>query len=250
MEFNFKRLLFLFKKDLRYLIVPTFLITGLILAIILGLQLLGLLDSQGPVNIDFFSNFLVFAFISLSIIGSISWEEINKRNKRIDYLLLPASSLEKTLSKFISVVIVYPLMVILLFAALVPILQSLANLFYDGTITFNRAIDDKIILLNAGMIVVSFFAYGSIRFNNSSYVKIILWGLAIIGIFALISFLFAIALYPDLRAEVFGYESTLQRNMNVDTGNHWIISLAKKLYYAVPLIFWTMSYYSLKEKEA
>ena len=70
------------------------------------------------------------------------------------------------------------------------------------------------------------------------------------GVFALISFIMALTLYPDLRAEVFGFESTIQRSMNVDPGEHWIPQLAIKLYYIVPLIFWTMSYYTLKEKEA
>lgn len=250
MEFNFQRLLFLFKKDFRHLVLPTFLTTSLIFIVILGFNVLGLLDSHGPQNLDIFGSFLFFVYISLAIIGSITWEEINKRNKRIDYLVLPASTMEKTASKFISIMIVYPLLMVLLYMVLAPLVNGIAGVLYDGPIIFNYNADNKVILANAGLIITSFFAYGSIKFNTGSFIKIILWGLAVMGVFALISFIMALTLYPDLRAEVFGFESTIQRSMNVDPGEHWIPQLAIKLYYIVPLIFWTMSYYTLKEKEA
>lgn len=250
MEFNLQRLLFLFKKDLRNLVLPTFLTTTVIFVVILGFNVFGLLDSRGPANLDIFGSFLFFFYISLAIVGSISWEEINKRNKRIDYLVLPASTLEKTASKFLSVMLVYPLLMILLYIVLAPLVNSVAGVLYDGPITFNYNADSKLILANAGLIIVSFFSYGSIKFNTGSFIKIILWGLAMLGIFALISFIIALTLYPDLRAEVFGYETDLKRSMNIDPGDHWIPQLGQKLYYIVPLIFWTMSFYTLKEKEA
>ncbi len=250
MEFNLGRVLFLFKKDLRQLVLPTFLTTTVIFIVILGFNVFGLLDSHAPANLDIFGNFLAFFYISLAIIGSLSWEEINKRNKRIDYLVLPASSLEKTTSKFVSVMLVYPALMILVYIVLAPLVNSIAGLLYDGPITFNYNADSKLLLLNAGLIITSFFAYGSIKFNTSSFIKIILWGLGLFGIFALVSFVMALTLYPDLRAEVFGYDSTITRSFNIDPEDHWVPKLAMKLYYIVPLIFWTMSFYTLKEKEA
>ena len=251
MEFNIQRLWFLLKKDLRLLVVPTFLITSVIYFVISSINLLTLIGAHGPQNLDLFKNFLIFAYICAAIIGAISFEEIKKRNTRVEYLTLPASAFEKLSSKFISTMIIYPLLIVILYIIGANLINGVANLIYPDDIIFRPNPDHKWTLYTIGAIITSFFAYGSIKFNTGSFIKIILWLIAFALIFAFINFLFSIAMFPEFRNELFGMGQA-QNNMHMEANpaDHWVISFTKKAFYALPLLFWVMSYFTLKEKEA
>lgn len=252
MEFNINRLRLLVSKDFRESLLKALAIISLIFFIIVTLNIVPSWFSESSYgNFEMFPAFLLTAFIGCAILGSTAFEEINKRPKRIEFINLPSSALEKTLSKFITVAIVYPVAMIIMYylaSGYANILNSIGgeNIGIShqmGTTAFN--------LITVGLIIISFFAYGSIKYNTGSFVKIIIWGLGLIAAFAAISFVIALITFPELRAVIFNQNIEHQViNTDENIENFWVISLVKKLFYITPLIFWVLTYFTLKEKEA
>ncbi len=253
MEFNIQRLTHLIRKDFLEIILKTIAIIALIFFVIttINLVIAGIGPNQGD-QYDIFNTWLIMFFISCSIVGSISFEEINKRYGRIEYLSLPASSLEKISSKIINVAIIFPILMIVLYYLIYGYASGINNMFGEF-ITLNNQPDEKqYILYTVGAIITAFFAYGSIKYNTASFPKIIVWGLAFAGMFAAIMFIYAFIMFEPLRAEILGYGHPPNQQVRTadNVENHWVLSFAKKLFYFVPIIFWTLSYFTLKEKEA
>lgn len=248
MEFNFNRLGFLLLKDIRYLVIPTVLITSIIYFAINMINFIALFNSNvKTLTID---NFYFTFIVSLAVIGSISFDEINKRNKRVDYLNLPASSIEKTISKFLSVMVMFPLLFIGVSLIFHFIFSISGNIIFQDSFQKEFFDSSLVQIVFWGLTIASFFTYGSIKYNTTSFVKIILWLLIIVGIWAGLNFLMGLSLFPELRAEIFGYDHDYNRVTNLYIKNHWIIRFIKNTYYLLPLIFWVLTYFALKEKEA
>lgn len=251
MEFNIKRIISLLKLDLKHLVIPTLLIVSLIFFVISIINTFALYDHQGSTHIDNYPSIMVFLYISMAIMGAISFTEINNRGNRIAFLNLPASAIEKTISKFLATMIAFPILFSMVTTVMTYLFNAIAKWLVSGKVTFSHLPDDPWTLFTAGLIICSFFAYGSIKYNTASFAKIIVWGLALFALFALGSFIFGLLIYPEIRATVFGYEYdsvVISTDENVE--NHWIIKFVIKFYYVVPLLFWTLVYFTLKEKEA
>ena len=252
MEFNLNRLKLLLAKDFMELILKTTGIVALIFFVVTTFNLVISFFANGDRHsYDIFSSWLGIMFVSCSIIGAVTWEEIKKRPSRIEYLALPATVGEKTISKIISVAIVFPILMIGVYF-IVYGYATLGSLLIGDRLHLNTEMDGNGVKLFAiGSIITSFFAYGSIKYNTTSYPKIIVFGLFGFALFLLISFIIAFVLFPELRAAIFG---NLQEGENVETtgdpGDWWLIKFLKNAYYLVPLIFWGLCYFTLKEKEA
>jgi len=251
MEFNINRFINMLKLDLRFLVAPTFLISTFVFFVILSINILALYDSHGTQDIEFNSNYMFLFFISLVVIGSISFKEVGKQNERVNFLNLPTSTLEKTLSKFLSTSVIFPILLIAVFFVFSPLFEGFARAIFSGELIWENTIENKKILFITGLLLTAFFAYGSIKYNTISFVKIILWLIVFIAIIAALNFLLGISLFPELRAEVFGLEhdynrTTSNENMNSD----FIENLGMTAFYLSPLVFWVLTFFALKEKEA
>lgn len=248
MEFNIKRIGFLLLKDMRFLVVPTFLITAVIHFVITLINLFALFQSNSKtLSID---NFYFVFLIGLAVIGSISFDEVNKRNKRIDYLNLPASPIEKVSSKFLSVMIIYPILFIGISLLYHVIFLMFGNILFPTEFQMGSLDSNINYIIFWGLTIASFFTYGSIKYNTASFVKILLWLLLFIAIWAALNFLLGISLFPELRAEVFGYDHEYNRVAKLNIKDHWVIDFIKRAYYLLPLLFWVLTYFALNEKEA
>ena len=253
MEFNINRLRLLVTKDFKELLFKTL---GIISLILFGIITFNIVMSwfHGYPNgrsFEMIPAFLMTAFIGCAIMGSTSFEEINKRPKRIEFLNLPSSALEKTLSKFLTVAIAYPLGMIILYY-LLSVYANILTSIGGSELTISHSLDETALnLFTIGSIIIAFFAYGSIKYNTGSFIKIIIWGFALFAAFAAISFIIAFITFPELRAVIFNQnveDNLVHTDENIE--NFWVISLVKKLFYITPLIFWVLSYFTLKEKEA
>lgn len=254
MEFNINRLVHLLRKDFLEIILKSVAIISLILFVIttINLVIAAFEPNQGNHSYDIFATWLGVFLISCSIVGAISFEEINKRPSRIEYLSLPASAIEKIASKIINVAILFPILMIALYYIIYGYATAVNGILGE-IIRLNNEPDESIfILLTVGAIITAFFAYGSIKYNTASFPKIIIWALAFCAIFGVVMFIYAFIMFEPLRAEIMGYEQDYGRTMNSGQNieNHWVLKLFQKLFYFVPLIFWTLSYFTLKEKEA
>jgi len=251
---NFNNVLSLLRLDLKHIFKQRILWIIIIIGTI-G-TLLHCIDLyNNPSNDQFtaYYQFVFFFLISSTVLGTITFWEVSKSSDRINYLTLPSSTLEKTTSKFISTMIIFPLLMIFLYIVSFNFMKLFTNSMTDHEFVlqlFGNEPKISLTLLLSG-IIISVFSYGSIRYNNASFVKIILRIAVMIAILAAFIFLMALVIIPEFRALVFGitYEQPVMQSTNVNN-DHWFISLSKMgLYFIIPL-FWTLSYFSLKEKEA
>jgi len=256
MEFNIKRLGLLLRKDLFDIVLKSLGIVGLIFFVIttFNLVIANFIADNGPRHYDIYATWISVFLISCAVIGSISYEEVAKRPTRIEYLNLPASTLEKTGSKFISAGIIFPIMMIIMYYIMYAYASGFNAIAGNDLVINNQPDVHQHIIWVVGAIIVSFFAYGSIKYNNASFPKIIIWGLAMLVAFGIIMFLYGLIMFPELRAEIFGNgemnNQLHNNNQDPNIEELFIVRLVTKLFYIVPLIFWTFSFFTLKEKEA
>ena len=258
MEISIKRLIHLLKLDFKKIFGDQILkVFGVFLFIyIIGNAINLIIINDNDVD-QLYYQFISFLLISSIVIGTLVFIEMKKANERVAYLSLPASLLEKLVSKFTISMIVFPIVMIVMYTIGFYIIKYSTLLFTDKDLVFTymRSKNTANIkeILHVCFIILSVFAYGSIRYNNTSFVKIIIRLFVMVLIALLISFIFAIILIPPFRAEVFGqpYGSpVLHSNSNIND-QHWFPQLAIfSYYYFIIPVFWLMTYFTLKEKEA
>lgn len=110
-HFNFPRVLQLISNDIWQQKIVV-LIVALLIALICTVQL-----AYKPSNIDASFYFFLLYVIGFIATGSV-FNELHDRQKAYKYLLLPASSLEKFLAKWLLTAIIYPLALLFLLYSL------------------------------------------------------------------------------------------------------------------------------------
>lgn len=253
MEYNIKRIGLLLNKDFKEMLLKTIAIISLIFFVIITINLVisYFNVNSNAHNFNIYGTFIGMFMIGCTIMGSITWEEIAKRPRRIEYLSLPASTAEKLSSKFITSAILFPILMIIMFFIMRGYAEGM-NSILGGRLRLDNFPDfEQYKLFNVGAILTAIFAYGSIKYNTASFPKIIVWALAFFAAFVAISFVLGFIIFPEMRHAIFGFdEPRAQIHTNDNIEDFWLIGLLKKLFYIVPLIFWGMSYFTLKEKEA
>ncbi len=247
MTLKLSRLFKLLRIELSHNFLNTILIIGLVFIGLTTLTIVIEAFEGANVEIDLHSMFLSITLIGGVIVGSASFGELSKRHTRINYLNLPASSVEKVLSKAITYLLLFPISVYLLFLFLSMIISGINATFLE--IDSNGKFElEPIYMIAIILFTISIFFYGSVRFNTYAFPKTLLMALSVLFILGGIGFLTAYAIYPELRAVVAGDAP----DMVFDGGNleeHWVIDSIKALYFLSPLLFVTLSIFCLKEKE-
>ena len=215
-------------------------------------------------------------FFSLFIVGpfyaSQFFKQLNSRSKGIDYLMVPASTLEKILCAIFYGVFLFLIVFTIAFYTVDLITIGLANLFhpsYSGTVDAQGVIRKAHVVNifkfadNAANIAYYFFLFflaiqsafllGSVYFSHYSYIKTAIGLTLACLVIALIGFYLTSLIMP--RGGYFNPPSTYR----VFTGDgknklielpYWIGSILKFLFsYAFAPIFWLATYFRLKEKE-
>lgn len=257
MEFSLNRLRYLLTLDFKNILGNvTLKIIGTIFLIGAIFNSINLLTSEHHDVVQVYYQFVFFLIVCSVIIGSLVFIEMRKSSERVSYLSLPATAIEKICSKFIISMVVFPILMFVMYTIGYYFIRLLNISFSSNSLILifigkNSSIQFSLIL-HISMILISIFAYGSIRYNNASFVKIVIRVITIIVITAFLSFILALILLPPFRAEVFGqpYHRPVFP-LNHDIGeNHWFPKLAEfSFFFVIIPVFWMMSYFSLKEKE-
>lgn len=214
----------------------------------------------------YFSLFLVGPFYA-----SQFFKDLSSRSKGINYLMVPASTLEKTLCSIFYVVILFVVVFTVAFYLVNIITVGLANLVHpDYSGVARNGIVHKAHISNifripgnprnmAQYFFLLFFAVqsvaflGSIYFPKYSYIKTAISITIVCLVIALVGFYFTSFFMPrggfnELSTyRVFSEDGNETRVIQLPA---WIGKVLKFLFfYAFPPIFWITTYFRLKEKE-
>lgn len=214
----------------------------------------------------YFSLFLVGPFYA-----SQFFKDLSSRSKGINYLMVPASTLEKTLCSIFYVVILFVVVFTVAFYLVNIITVGLANLIHpDYSGVARNGIVHKAHISNifripgnprnmAQYFFLLFFAVqsvaflGSIYFPKYSYIKTAISITIVCLVIALVGFYFTSFFMPrggfnELSTyRVFSEDGNETRVIQLPA---WIGKVLKFLFfYAFPPIFWVTTYFRLKEKE-
>jgi hypothetical protein len=215
------------------------------------------------------SSQILYYFIGLFLFGCLSasllFSELGTKSKAINYLLIPASAVEKLICMLLFGVIVFFVGYSLTFSIVNSIVVALAN-HINGTdfevitifniLHYNNPMMDG---PNSGLLIIFFtaqaaFMLGSIYFSNYSFLKTVivlglLWAFAIV----FISFINN-AILPEqgwFKDQLHTFEVLHPSGKNkLIIVSGWISSVCTFYFQCMIIpVLWTVIYYRLKEKQ-
>jgi hypothetical protein len=210
-------------------------------------------------------------FISGCFFASQFFRELGSRSKGINYLLLPASSLEKVLVSIFYVVILFFLTFTAVFYIVDVIMVTLVNAIHPAyTEVGPNGVVRKAEITNVfgwfgvtngvGFFMSAYFAFqaafllGSVYFEKYSFIKTVISLFFILLVLYLGTWFMAESIMPNG-----GYHKDIGSYQIVDNnnGNGYLVELPEALRdlliglfkYGFPFFFWVVTYFRLKEKE-
>ncbi len=202
-----------------------------------------------------FPNFLILGGL---IITSLSFaDDMFSKNGQQQWLMLPATSLEKFLAKGLLSAFAYPIALVVVFFLSSVITEPIQLLFFGDPITlFNPFTRDVASQFALYWVWQSIFLLGATYFHKGHFFKTVL-ALGVIGIaFASLALLFVKIVFSikygsALRTfdVVFSFDSLLFNPANGAVGAFRV--LGKLLYYvALPLFCWVTAFFRVQEVQA
>ena len=202
---NLKRLGFLARKDLfqywRGMLIVAAGNTGVMIVI----TILGIIKDRGSVvydevwgGVNYDGWFIGLMIIWGCIAASAAFRELHDKNRNQDFLLLPASALEKTLVRLLMVSLVLPLFIMVLMLADSLIAESIRALVQDGALikAFNpfgsNSFDlyvrrfGNLRIIGYTIVLQSVFFLGAAWFRKAHFIKTVLGAVVISTVFGLL----------------------------------------------------------------
>ncbi|AEV29076.1 hypothetical protein SpiGrapes_1263 [Sphaerochaeta pleomorpha str. Grapes] len=174
-----------------------------------------------------------------------------------EWLMLPATSLEKFLAKGILTAFAYPVALILVMTIASVFIEALMLLFFGSPFTmFNPLVSEVGSQLAMYFVWQSVFLLGATLFHKAHFIKTVLALFVLAIVMGLLGMLFARIFFPLItgispfsRTISFSF-SSVQRIEDV-AGLRVFITLGKIIYYAVlPLFCWVTAYFKVEEVQA
>lgn len=189
------------------------------------------------------------------IFTSIIFKDLDDSNKALLYLTLPASNFEKFLSKWLLCVICFPIIALTGYWLFSLIAAGLSQSLFDfGTPSFNPFGAEEWFFVKLYVVLQSIFFIGAIVFRKYVAVKTIGSLFIIEIIFAALIFLLFRILFASEFQGLFNIQDggalgePSQGFIDFMKGPAW--TTAQYLFWLVmPLLFWTVTFFKLKEKE-
>ncbi|MBT4287510.1 MAG: hypothetical protein HOD92_09225 [Deltaproteobacteria bacterium] len=169
-NFNFKRLVWLIRNDLQVQFKSSLVI---IVAITSGLTLISLLSK---LDYRLFSlhnySFKILLIFGGYLLTASAFKTLHQRNQVGFYLSLPASILEKFISRLLLTSVGYIAGLSLLFFVFSVLAAGLSNLLSDNTLpVFNPLNQENLELMALYLITQSLFLVGAIQFKSMHFIK-------------------------------------------------------------------------------
>jgi hypothetical protein len=248
--FNLSRFAKVFAKqtvdNYRIYLMSIFVLAGLLLLVLSFLTYVqkGTLSAQ--------SQILPFSFLLLlsgSIFSSISFADLGNKKKAIAILTLPASQLEKYLTAWIYSLILFLMVYVLIFYAIVALLSQ--------TNAFGNAIEYLNLFDRNEKVYLIFFVYallqsvailGSVYFSNNHFIKTAFTFFIAFFLGSIVNELYLKRLIDEsVRSSVLFNSAYLKDVIiRVPEGKEMVTAAVIGV---VIVILWACAYYKLKEKE-
>ena len=208
-------------------------------------------SNRGNYNLTYFSLLL---FIGGFLFSSYAFPALRKPESRFNFLILPASTLEKFLSWFVITAVLFPLALILVYPIFAFFGEMVANYFGAEIKPFE--IGDPLVWKHIRLYFVlqSIFLLGAAVFNSYPFPKVILSafivGVVLLGIGVLI---FKITFWEYF--DGFNFRSVEQPPEFDEGFESWMKNGGPKqigeflLYWILAPLFWTITWFHLKERE-
>ncbi len=250
-QFSFKRILLLMQKtayeNAKFTIVGLITLFGFF-SVILFISALNNANAWEKMNSFYVAGFI----ISGIFISGMAFTNFRSKEKTMNYLMLPASTLEKFISELLTTTVIFAIAYTLIFYVF-NLAVYLFGSVYGFSVDFVNLSDMHI--LEGFMYYVIFqsiFLAGSATFRKVP-LFFTSFSLFIAGIGILI---FTVLITTLLKGE---FENLAFNNFNInsntfpeeDINNHPLILIPKYMfYYLTAPLFWLVTYFKIKEKEA
>ena len=247
MSFNTSRFLQLIKRDAIIYRRPILIAMACIPVIAIMIFYIQELTEESAFSHPFFlSWYNIFLFVGgIAFTSMVMWE-FRTVAGRTQYLTLPASNLEKWLSRFLYTLVVYPLYIFILFY----IIGSFGDVYGDKT---SLGIF-MFVSLKLYLVLHAFMYLAAIWFNNYSAPKVFFYGLAVFFICVIIISIFFRLIFFD------AFDGFLMINQDIKiepneafqskVENVYMPILQSLFWWGLPIFLWFVSYFKMKEKEA
>ena len=194
--------------------------------------------------------FITGIFITSIAFAATIFSELRSKTSSLMYLSLPASSLEKLISKIIISHIIRPLSFFIAgFSGIILAFVFKHQIFSTDFEDFLREFVDVtispyfilIIIISAMMLSISIFTFGSVYFKRAAFIKTLLSLLVIFTIWAVLNACVSYIIFT-----YFGSETHIHYTY-VESHIYKIISIC--VMWIVTIFFWVLSYFRLRETE-
>ena len=253
---NPRRLLLLFKRDLKEGLKSSLVIAGSVFGVLFFLIFLG---NFGRGGIDHNQTYLSFLFAGGFIFTSGCFREIHLREKNTAYLMLPASGFEKLLERLIASTLVW-----IAFSLAVYLVCSYTAVFLNNYLLgmhqpyFNPVSIELLRNFPVYIINSSIFFLGAVTFRKMNFFKTLISIFAFFITMAVITAILARFIFIREFNTFFQYHSDMQFSsinlsvMNTDFRETFSVlsAIINVIYYFLTApFFWFVSYLKLKEIE-
>lgn len=245
-RFSFQRLFFLIRNDIQTQFKSSLVV---LLSIIFGLTLISLLSKLDRSLLSLHQDsFEVLLIVGGYLITANAFKTLHQRNQVGFYLSLPASVLEKFLSRLLLTSFGYILGLSLLY-----LLFSTIAAFLSGILTneilpvFNPFQSDNFELLGLYIITHSIFLVGSIQFKNLQFIKTLAscWIVSMIIVMFTIFMIWSVLDMPMNNIHIRLSDAKFKLGMFSEASS--IIKYF--LYFGIAPFFWLIAFLKLKEFE-
>ena len=205
-------------------------------------------------------NFNLFPFVLFAggfVFTSVIYYEFNDKPGTHHYLSLPASTLEKYVSKWLISAIFFPIVTVLLFWLYTKVGDYIyyRNDFYvfDGYIPWSITNWWTLFFIKIYIVIQVQYLIGAIVFQKYTYFKTSLSSFIITGVFVLLCMLAFRIIYAEYFASTFEFEDINIRPTDnaIDFLEHTFLRIIEILFwYVIPTVLLVVGFFKLKEKEA
>jgi hypothetical protein len=208
-----------------------------------------------PAENGYLTNFIGFLFLGGFITTSIIFsDDMFSRIGQHNWLMLPASRLQKFLAKGLLTAIAYPIALAVLLTVVSIVVEAIALLFFGNPfIMFNPFTRHIGIMMLHYLVTQSIFLLGATYFRKTHFVKTVL-SLGVIGILlAILSTIMVRIVFAPYFTGPFGFHFSIDSYVMYDhltlvRVSKWIGSV---IYWAIlPAFCWYTAYLRVKEVQA
>ena len=252
--FDFNRFLLLLKREFLSGNKKFLLIAAAVFGVMICNALFQIYTGDGYTDSSFITFPLVLIIGGL-IFTSVIFYEFNTQTGTHHYLNLPASTLEKFLSKWFITFIIFPIAAILFFGLYAFIADSIYNYSTGKSVsTFDLTNWWSLFFIRIYLVTQSLFLVGAIAFQKFTLFKTALVGWLSTMVFALACAIMIRIIFAEYFETLFLPREDITMILSENAINflefkllNWVEYAA---YFLLPPTMWVVGFFKLKEKEA